>query len=92
MPARVFIPPGMRPLCNGAPELEAEGANVREIVISLEQRHEGFFDALVEWTPQGEQLRRGLSIAVNNDVQPLGLRAKVPENAEIHILPAMAGG
>ena len=92
MPARVFIPPGMRPLCNGAAELEADGANVREVVVSLEQRYEGFFDALVEWTPQGEQLRRGLSIAVDNDVQPLGLRAKVPANAEIHILPAMAGG
>ena len=92
MPARVFIPPGMRPLCNGAAELEAEGANIREIVLSLEGRHEGFYDALVEPTPQGEQLRRGLSIAVNNEIQPLGLRAKVPENAEIHILPAMSGG
>lgn len=92
MPARVFIPPGMRPLCNGAAELEADGANVREVVISLEQRYEGFFDALVEWTPHGEQLRRGLSIAVNNEIQPLGLRANVPANAEVHILPAMSGG
>ena len=92
MPARVFIPPGMRPLCAGAAELEADGADVREIVLSLERSHEGFFDALVEWTPQGEHLRRGLSIAVNNEIQPLGLRAKVPAAAEIHILPAMAGG
>ena len=92
MPARVFIPPGMRPLCNGAEELLVEGATVNEIVTALEAQHPGFREALTEDLPTGHQLRRGLSIAVNSEIEPLGLRARVPKNAEIHILPAMSGG
>lgn len=90
MPAdvTVFVPVGMRPLSGGQRTVQASGTSVAEVIEDLEQRYPGFRDSLVE----GSQLKPGLTIAVNSEEQPLGLLAKVPPNAEVHILPAMAGG
>ena len=90
MPAdvTVFVPIGMRPLTGGQRVVFACGRTVAEVVADLEASYPGFHESLVE----DGQLRRGLTIAVNSVEQPLGLLAKVPEQAEVHILPAMAGG
>lgn len=90
MPAdvTVFVPIGMRPLTDGQRIVSASGRTVAEVVESLEANFPGFHESLVE----GDRLKRGLTIAVNSVEQPLGLLAKVPPNAEVHILPAMAGG
>lgn len=90
MPAdvTVFVPIGMRPLTDGQRIVSATGRTVAEVVSDLETNYPGFFESLVE----GNRLKRGLTIAVNSVEQPLGLLAKVPANAEVHILPAMAGG
>ena len=84
----VFVPIGMRPLTGGQRVVSASGRTVAEVVADLEANYPGFHESLVE----GNRLRRGLTIAVNSVEQPLGLLAKVPKNAELHILPAMAGG
>ncbi len=86
--ATVFVPIGMRPLTAGQRTVSAQGANVAAVIADLETNYPGFQAALIE---QG-QLRPGLTIAVNSEEQPLGLLAKVPPTAEVHILPAMAGG
>ncbi|MDE2988828.1 MAG: MoaD/ThiS family protein [Chloroflexota bacterium] len=90
MPAdvTVFVPIGMRPLTGGRRVVSACGRTVAEVVADLETNYPGFHESLVE----DGRLRRGLTIAVNSVEQPLGLLAKVPERAEVHILPAMAGG
>ena len=90
MPAdiTVFVPIGMRSLTDGQRVVRASGRSVAEVIESLEAQYPGFRETLVE----GGRLRRGLTIAVNSVEQPLGLLAKVPERAEVHILPAMAGG
>lgn len=90
MPAdvTVFVPIGMRPLTGGRRVVPATGRTVAEVVDDLEANYPGFHESLVE----GNRLKRGLTIAVNSVEQPLGLLAKVPPNAEVHILPAMAGG
>ena len=90
MPAdvTVFVPIGMRPLTDGRRTVSASGRTVGEVVSDLESNYPGFHESLVE----GGRLKRGLTIAVNSVEQPLGLLAKVPEGAELHILPAMAGG
>ena len=86
--AIVFIPIGMRSLTGGQRTVVADGRTVAEVVQDLEARFPGFHESLVE----SGRLRRGLTVAVNSVEQPLGLLAKVPEDAEVHILPAMAGG
>ena len=84
----VFIPIGMRPLTDGQRTVRVSGRTLAEVVDDLEANYPGFQESLVE----GDRLKRGLTVAVNSVEQPLGLLAKVPPNAEVHILPAMAGG
>lgn len=90
MPAdiTVFVPIGMRPLTGGQRIVSASGRTVAQVIDSLDASYPGFHESLIE----AGRLRRGLTIAVNSVEQPLGLLAKVPANAELHILPAMAGG
>lgn len=90
MPAdiTVFVPIGMRSLTGGQRVVRVSGRTVAAVVDDLEALYPGFAETLVE----DGRLRRGLTIAVNSVEQPLGLLAKVPQGAEVHILPAMAGG
>ena len=84
----VFVPIGMRPLTDGQRTVRVTGRTVREVVVDLERNYPGFHESLIEQ----DRLRPGLTVAVNSVEQPLGLLAKVPPDAEVHILPAMAGG
>ena len=90
MPAdvTVYVPIGMRSLTAGQRIVMASGRSMAEVVEHLEASYPGFHESLVE----SGRLKRGLTIAVNSVEQPLGLLAKVPPEAEVHILPAMAGG
>ena len=84
----VFVPIGMRPLTGGLRTVPASGATISQVINDLESRYPGFHMSLIE---EG-QLKPSLTIAVNSVEQPLGLLARVPEGAEIHIIQAMAGG
>lgn len=86
--ARVFIPPPLRQETGGCAELTLEGANVRQIVVALEER----FPDLVGRLRQGDTLVHGLAVAVDGAIAPLGLREPVQPSSEIHFLPALAGG
>src|SRR5262249_31913987 len=85
---RVFIPPLMRSLTDGAEQVEGPGANVRQIVANLEARHPGIRERLCE----GDVLKPGLAVAVDGNVTSLGLLQKVQEASEVHFLPAIGGG
>ena len=84
----VFVPIGMRPLTGGLRTVPASGGTIAQVIDDLESRYPGFHLSLIE----NDQLKPGLTIAVNSVEQPLGLLARVPEGSEIHIIPAMAGG
>ncbi|MBI1356052.1 MAG: molybdopterin synthase sulfur carrier subunit [Acidobacteria bacterium] len=85
---RVFLPTMLRELTGGAAELEAAGATVRELLDELEARHPGLRARLCD----GDRLRSNLAVAVNGEVEPLGLLARVQPDAEVHFVPAIAGG
>lgn len=86
--ATVFIPSTMRQLTDGVEQVEIPGATLRAIVSGLDAQFPGFEATLV----QDGRVRPGLAIAVNGVAQSIGLIAEVPEDAEIHILPAISGG
>lgn len=85
---RVFIPPLMRSLTDGAEQVEIPGASVRQIVANLEARYPGIRERLCE----GDTLKPGLAVAVDGNVTSLGLLQKVQEGSEVHFLPAIGGG
>ena len=85
---RVFVPPLVRPLTDGNAEVEANGANVREVVENLELRFPGIRNRLCA----DDGLKPGLAVSVDGQVTSLGLWQQVSENSEIHFLPAIGGG
>lgn len=85
---RVYIPALLRTLTGGRAEVEVAGATVREIVANLEAQYPGMQDRLVE----GGRLRPNVSVAVNDEITPLGLMEAVPPSGEVHFITAIRGG
>lgn len=88
---RVKIPTQLRSLTEDAPEVEAQGGTVSEIVDDLEARYPGLKERLLD---DSGKLRRFVNIYVNDeDVRFLdGIGTEVPDGARLSIIPAVAGG
>ena len=86
--ATVFIPSLMQELTDGQSQLDVTGLTVREIINKLEQSNPGLKDRLMD----GFKLKGNITVAVDGEVSPVGVLAKVQENSEVHFLPALGGG
>jgi len=86
--AKVFIPPLARELTHGTEQIEVDGKNVKKLIISLEEQYPGIRDRLCD----GNELKAGLTVAVDGNVSSLGMYQKVEEHSEVHFLPAIGGG
>lgn len=86
--ARVFIPPLLKSLTGGVSEVELEGESIRTLLDGLEEQFPGVRERLCE----GEELKPGLSVAVDGDINPRGIRARVAPDSEVHFLPSIGGG
>jgi sulfur-carrier protein len=87
----VKIPPVLRASTGGAKEVEAEGADVGEVLNALAAQHPATASQL--FSEEGE-LNRYVNVYLNDeDVRVLdGLGTQVGPTDTIVILPAMAGG
>ncbi len=87
----VRIPSSLQQLTAGQKEVQVGGRTVAAVIAELDQDYPGIKDRLLDDT---EQLRRFVNIYLNEeDVRFLdGLATRVPENSEISIIPAVAGG
>ena len=86
--AKVFVPALMRKLAGGEPVVEVPGATLREVMDNLGEAYPGMKELIVE----NGRVRPGLQLAVDGVLSATGLMAQVPEDAEVHILPALGGG
>ena len=86
----VRVPPVLRPEAGGAREVEAEGANVRELLEDLTSR----LPALGKRVFDGDEIRPFVNVYVDGeDVRTRdGLETPVRDGATVILLPAMAGG
>jgi len=84
----VHIPAMLRELTGGRSTVQAAGATVREVVEDLERQWPGIRDRLVD----ADRLRPNLSVAVDGEVSPLGLREAVEPTSEVHFVAAIKGG
>ena len=91
MSVTVKIPTPLRKLTNGETSVTAEGATVGEIVDSLQASYPGIQERLID--DEGG-LRHFVNIYLDGeDVRYLdGLNSSVRDNAELSIVPAVAGG
>lgn len=80
--ATVTITGQLRQFAGDAATLEIEAANVRQLLARLGER----FPALAP------HLVQGIAVAIDGQIFQDALLQPVPPNAEVHILPAIAGG
>jgi len=91
MAVKVLIPTPLQKLTNNQATVECAGANVSELLESLEQSCPGIKDRLCD--DQG-QLRRFVNFYVNSeDIRFLeGQQTALKDGDEVSIVPAIAGG
>jgi molybdopterin synthase sulfur carrier subunit len=88
--ATVRIPTPLRTLTGGEEQVEVPGATLREVIETLEKKHPGIKDRLLD----DKGVRRFVNIYVGDeDVRFLdGLETKLSSSTEVSIVPAIAGG
>ena len=91
MTVSVKVPTQLRSLTEGAGEVQADGGTVAEVIESLESKHPGLRERLLD--DEGN-IRRFVNVYLDDeDVRFLdGLGTSVPEGGRLSIIPAVAGG
>ena len=87
----VRIPSPLRRYTNGQSKVESSGANVNEIIESLEAQYPGVKARLCD---DSGQIKRYVNVFVNDEeIRTLqGGDTPIGEKDEVSIIPAMAGG
>jgi molybdopterin converting factor small subunit len=83
----VRLPSLLRPLAGGASQVRATGATLREVIDDIDRQHPGLKERILD----GDHIRGDTMLAVNAD-EAQDLNTPVAPDAEVHILPSIAGG
>jgi molybdopterin converting factor small subunit len=89
--ANVRIPTPLRKLTQGQDVVSAQASTIGELITVLEQKHPGLRERLLD---EKGQVRRFVNIFVGDeDIRFLKqLDTPIADNAEVSIVPAIAGG
>ena len=80
--ARVFLTSGLSRHTGGVDKLDVDGTSVRELIAALERQFPGV----------GEVLTSGVAVAIDGEIVHDAIYEPVPDDAEVHFLPAVSGG
>jgi molybdopterin synthase sulfur carrier subunit len=72
----------LKPLAGGESLVEIEARNIRELFQKLEQAHPGM----------KPHIERGIAVSINGKIYRDSWDEVLPPNAEIYLLPRIAGG
>jgi molybdopterin synthase sulfur carrier subunit len=91
MSARVRIPTILRNYTDGASEVPAQGASLREVIADLDAQFPGIGGRVLD---DAGQLRRFVNVYIDDDDVRFidGLDSPVADGAGVSIIPAVAGG
>ena len=78
----------MRKLTDGQDQVSVEGSTMQQVVDNLETAFPGIKDRVCD----GDRIRPGLAVVIDEEVARLGLLQRVKEDSEIHFVPAVSGG
>jgi molybdopterin converting factor small subunit len=85
--ATVFIPPLLRPLAGGAASVVASGATLQQVLDDVERQHPGIRERVLD----GGLFRPEVFVAIDG-TEASGVGDAVGPDAEVRIIPAIAGG
>lgn len=86
--ATVFIPAPLREYSGGRDRVSVPGGSLRRVFESLDAECPGIIDELIV----DDAIRPGIAVFVDGDQTSEGLIERVPEEATVHLLPAIGGG
>lgn len=91
MGIKVRIPTPLRKLTNGESEVEANGADISELIDDLEKNYPGIKGKLCE---ENGNVRKFLNIYLNDDDIRFmdSLATEVRDGDSVSLIPAIAGG
>lgn len=84
----LFVPASLRPLTNGQRTIELSGETVRELISALESQYPAISGRIRE----GDRLRQGLCVSINDRVSDRGLQQAVGPQDEVHFVATIGGG
>lgn len=86
--ATIHIPRHMRDATDGAATVEVPGGQLAKVVAALLKTHPALHEVLMS----NDRVRPDISIAINSSMTENGLLEQVPDDAEVHLVPALGGG
>jgi myo-inositol-1(or 4)-monophosphatase len=86
--ATVIIPSLLRDLSGGHSRVTVSGSTLRQVINNLDAQFPGMKARLVD----SDLLRPEIAIGLNGEEIAAGLSEPIPDDAEISIVPAIAGG
>jgi molybdopterin converting factor small subunit len=86
--AVVHIPTHMRHTTNGEATVEVPGGRLGKVIDALLAAQPALRDEIML---EG-RVRPDISIAINSSMTENGLLEEVPDDAEVHLVPAIGGG
>ncbi|MDZ7729521.1 MAG: MoaD/ThiS family protein [Dehalococcoidia bacterium] len=87
---KISVPTLLRPLCDGAREVQVPGGTFESVLRSIDEQCPGFYDRVVD--PEENRLHVDLAVALDGEVVTLYLHEPVAEDAHLSIVPALGGG
>ena len=85
---RVFVPPQLRDVTQGAALIEAAGGTVGALIADLERRFPGFAQRVLH----DGSLAPGLAVSIDSAITARSLHTLIGSASEVHFVPAIAGG
>jgi len=87
----VRLPGSLRDAVGGDNKLSASGATLAEVFADIERRHPGFRSRVLD---EAGAIRAYVNVYVGEEDARTngGTDARVPDGAEVMVIPAMAGG
>ena len=80
--AEIHLWGALRPAAGGAPLVHIEAKTIRELLRKLEEQYPGM----------APHLARGVAVSINGRIYRHTWEQKLPEGAEIYLLPRIQGG
>ncbi len=72
----------MKKAAGGCEELEIEAKDIRQLLANLEK----------EYPALSPHIKRGVAVSIDGQIYRDSLFKKLPQNAEIFVIPRLAGG
>lgn len=86
--ATVFIPSPLREYSAGRDRVTVPGGSLRRVFENLDAECPGIIDELIV----DDGIRPGIAVFVDDEQTSSGLIQRVPDDATVHLLPAIGGG